>query len=343
MTALEHAVRPALLRPPCLVRFSGGVDSSFVLAVAARVALREGLPAPVPVTWRFTDAPRAEESAWQERVITAVGIQDWVTLTADDDLDLVGPVARRVLRRHGVLHPVNVHLHQPLVERAAGGSLLTGGVGDQILMGWRHPGPRTPGQALRAHAPGRLVATIRQRRGEDPFPWLEPAVSRAVYAQWRREIGAEPRGIGRRIRWHESRRDLRMTCSSLDAVARDEDVRLVSPLVDPDFLAALATEMRGTRGRTRTELLRAVSDGAVPDVVTAPRPKAHFLEVFLRGPTRRFVQAWDGSGVDRALVDTAALRELWSRWPIPGGTAGLGQQLWLAADRQATTASAEAR
>ncbi|MGC4813774.1 hypothetical protein ACLQ29_24855 [Micromonospora sp. DT228] len=31
-------------------------------------------------------------------------------------------------------------------------------------------------------------------------------------------------------------------------------------------------------------------------------------------------------------MDTEALRALWSHWPIPGGTASLVQQLWLAAN-----------
>ncbi|MGH3092626.1 MAG: hypothetical protein ACRDOG_09935, partial [Gaiellaceae bacterium] len=42
--SLEDAVRPALLRPPCAVSFSGGRDSSLVLAVAAHVARSDGLP-----------------------------------------------------------------------------------------------------------------------------------------------------------------------------------------------------------------------------------------------------------------------------------------------------------
>ncbi len=54
--ALELAVRPALERAPCLVSFSGGRDSSAVLAVATRVARRHGLPPPVPATNRFRDA-----------------------------------------------------------------------------------------------------------------------------------------------------------------------------------------------------------------------------------------------------------------------------------------------
>src|SRR5215210_5370570 len=41
--ALERAILPGLLRPPCLVGFSGGRGSSVVLALAVDVARREGL------------------------------------------------------------------------------------------------------------------------------------------------------------------------------------------------------------------------------------------------------------------------------------------------------------
>jgi asparagine synthase (glutamine-hydrolysing) len=56
--ALENAMLPALRRSPCFVSFSGGRDSSAVLAVAVEVARRHGLPEPVPATMRFVDAPR---------------------------------------------------------------------------------------------------------------------------------------------------------------------------------------------------------------------------------------------------------------------------------------------
>ena len=47
LSAVEDAVLPAVSRPPCVVTFSGGRDSSLVLAVATRVARREGLPDPI--------------------------------------------------------------------------------------------------------------------------------------------------------------------------------------------------------------------------------------------------------------------------------------------------------
>ncbi|WP_416904082.1 asparagine synthase-related protein [Micromonospora echinospora] len=147
LAALEEAVLPALRRPPCLVSFSGGLDSSLVLAVAVRVARRAGLPEPVPATWRFTGAPRADESDWQDRVVAALGCPSWQVLRADDDLDLTGPVARRMLLRHGLLHPANAHLHLPVVELASGGSVLTGAGGDQSSPAGDGAirGPRTAG------------------------------------------------------------------------------------------------------------------------------------------------------------------------------------------------------
>ena len=43
VAALEHSVLGALLRPPCVVSFSGGRDSSAALAVATRVARQQGI------------------------------------------------------------------------------------------------------------------------------------------------------------------------------------------------------------------------------------------------------------------------------------------------------------
>ncbi|HET8757872.1 MAG TPA: asparagine synthase-related protein, partial [Solirubrobacteraceae bacterium] len=133
LSALEAAVLPALRRPPCLVSFSGGRDSSAVLAVAARVARREGLADPVPVTIRALGAPAADEARWQELVVAHLGLDDWSRLTFADELDVVGPVAAGVLRRHGLLWPFNAHFHVPMLDAARGGALLTGIGGDELF------------------------------------------------------------------------------------------------------------------------------------------------------------------------------------------------------------------
>src|SRR2546421_508967 len=102
LEALGEAIRPALLRPPCLVTFSGGRDSSSVLAVATHLARREGLPLPIPATNIFPEVGSSDESVWQEQVIRALELDDWIRLEHIDELDCVGPVAARILKRHGV-------------------------------------------------------------------------------------------------------------------------------------------------------------------------------------------------------------------------------------------------
>ena len=119
--ALEAAVLPALQRPPCVVSFSGGLDSSAVLAVASSVARREGLPLPVAVTLRFPGNAEADETSWQESVVSAVPVGDWDRIEIRHELSVVGPVATEALREHGLLWPFNAYVHVPVFERARGG------------------------------------------------------------------------------------------------------------------------------------------------------------------------------------------------------------------------------
>src|SRR5271163_872523 len=119
--ALADAIRPALLRPPCLVSFSGGRDSSAVLAVACDVARREGLAAPIPATLRFGGAGQTDESSWQERVIAHLQVAEWERIELTTEVDLLGELAQRFLSRHGLHWPPNTHLTTPVCERARGG------------------------------------------------------------------------------------------------------------------------------------------------------------------------------------------------------------------------------
>src|SRR4051794_24581858 len=131
--AFEQVVLAALQTPPCVVSFSGGRDSSAVLAVAAHVARREGLPLPVPVTLRFPDDPATQEDDWQELVLRHLGIDDRVTLSFTDELDVLGPYARETLRTLGPIWPANAHIHVAIAEQARGGCVLTGFGGDDLL------------------------------------------------------------------------------------------------------------------------------------------------------------------------------------------------------------------
>jgi hypothetical protein len=316
VTELERVAVRALLRPPCLVSFSGGHDSSLVLAAAARAAWRERLPAPVPVTWRVRDAPAAEESAWQEAVVRALPVTDWIRLPAGDDLDFVGPVATDVLRRHGLLHPANAYFHAPLLAEAAGGTLLTGVGGDQVLGRLRRP--RRP-----SWWPSRAGAVL-------PFGWLRPAAARRVRHGLRREYRARPVRYKSRPAWAWSRRDLELTRLSLALLGRDTDTDVVHPLLDPEFLRAICgLRISPESVGGRAGLLGQVFGGSYPDAVLRPRPKARFTEVFWRRHTRALLAGWDGSGLDPSVVDHARLRLEWDRPQPDLGTAMLVQQVWL--------------
>src|SRR5262249_43004262 len=97
--ALAQSMVEPLSRPPCVVSFSGGRDSSLILALATDVARREGLPPPVPLTVRPRGDADAEEHEWQERVVRHLGLDDWERVAIGEELDCIGPEARKILLR----------------------------------------------------------------------------------------------------------------------------------------------------------------------------------------------------------------------------------------------------
>ncbi|MPV39173.1 asparagine synthase-related protein, partial [Georgenia subflava] len=131
---LEDVVLRSLAAPgPTFVTFSGGRDSSAVLAVATQVARREGLALPVPVTAVFPGVPESDESQWQELVLSHLRLTERIVLTIDDEQRWLGEPARTSLRRRGLLWPAAVHLDDLLFAQMAGGRLLTGEGGDAVL------------------------------------------------------------------------------------------------------------------------------------------------------------------------------------------------------------------
>ena len=116
------------------IAFSGGRDSSLVLAVTADVCRRAGLEPPVPITMCLPGSiPEADERAWQERVLDHLGIRSWRRIPVDGELDLIGPYARRHLLRDGLLFPANVHSLVPMLEAAGERCLIVGVGGDELL------------------------------------------------------------------------------------------------------------------------------------------------------------------------------------------------------------------
>ena len=185
-TALELATLPALERTPCVVAFSGGRDSSLVLAAASSAARRWGLAPPVPATLCFQSAA-SDEAKWQASVLRHLRIADWQRLRLTDELDFLGAIAQEQLTTWGLRYPANAHSMVPVLQEARGGALLTGLGGDDILGSWRWAGRSRLRPRRRA---GALSAATLTVVGTFPRP-----VRRAVLAErLRRQMSREKRG-----------------------------------------------------------------------------------------------------------------------------------------------------
>jgi asparagine synthase (glutamine-hydrolysing) len=343
--ALERAILPELERGRCLVSFSGGRDSSAVLAVATRLAERAGLAQPVPATIRFPGADRAAETAWQERVVGHLGLADWVRLDAGDELDCVGPVAAAALRRHGLLWPPNAHFHVPLLAEAAGGALLTGVGGDDVfgttrwsraaavVGGQARPRPRDALTVGLAWAPRSVRRAVLRRRIAVPFPWLRPAAERAVNDALAADASGEPLRWRARFSWRLSLRYVHVGTASLELLAADAGARITHPLADPRFADALARLPRDSRYESRDEAMRTLFPELLPPDLLVRPDKAAFGQVAWGPHSRAFAEAWDGSGLDPELVDPDALRRAWPEAERDGRLLTVLQAAWLVADR----------
>ena len=324
IAALERAVLPALERPPCLVSFSGGRDSSAILAVATRVACREGLPLPVPATNRFPGDEHAGEAAWQERVVSHLRLPDWFRNDVDDELDCVGPVATETLRRHGLLWPFNAHFHVPLLAAAAGGALLTGVGGDEALSPTRWaraadvlsrrvpPRPRDVLAVSLALAPRPLRAPVLRGRLDVSFPWLRPRSAKRVLNAWAWEGAGEPLRWAPRYSWWRSLRYVQVGQQSLGVLAADVNVRIVHPFATPAFSNALARIPPAARFGDRTAAMTMLFGDLLPPEVLGRVSKATYDEAFFNHHSRALVAGWQGEGADPDHVDAVALRRTWS-------------------------------
>jgi hypothetical protein len=340
--ALERAILPGLLRPPCLVSFSGGRDSAAVLAVATAVARREGLPVPIPATNVFPSVVDADESSWQELVVRELGLSDWLRMEHADELDLIGPYAQRVLTTHGVLWPANVHFHLPLLEAVAGGSMLTGLGGDElyvaarrqhasaVLAGAVRPRPRDVLSVGLALAPRVVRKSVIARRAGTPVPWLRPEARKRVTGLLAAEGAAEPRRLGERLAWWQRVRYLQVAARSLDVLARDTQTLLIHPLLSPQFWSAVETAAMPIGFATRSEGVRRLFGDLLPPALIERTTKANFDAIFWTKRARAFAGAWDGSGVSSSWVDTRELARHWAGSKPSLPSSSLLQAAWLA-------------
>ena len=354
---LEEIILKALRRPPCLVSFSGGRDSSALLAVCAHVARREGLPMPVAFTFRYDNAEAADEAVWQERVISHLEVPDWERIHVGDRHDMVGELAQAFLLDHGVVFPPTTYNQTLALTRVRGGTHLTGEGGDEIFGERRctilrraldDPKYLTRRQHLKyaARTLGpRQSRTAAWRRFlsdqlNDALGYLRQEAREQLCQDLATHFSSEPFDLRRSLGWHLRRKLIVMQQETLTAFADEHDVAHVDPFLDPKFAAAFAGTARPLGFATRTDAMRALFSDILPDEIMTRTSKALFNRAFITDVSRSFARSWDGSGVDEEIVDVDVLRSSWlSEWP-PAPSWGLIQAAWLHSNRSAVSPSA---
>jgi Asparagine synthase len=342
LDALRRAVVTALERPPCVVAFSGGRDSSALLALATDVARREGLTSPVAVTLRFRNAPFADESDWQELVVRHIGVEEWVRLEFDDELDLVGPWSQRVLTRHGVLWPANAYVHLPMFEQVPGGSLIDGVDGDSVFAWGYEPAVNLLRLRSRPNRPAVsnlktmvLPAAARARRLRPPasfLPWLTRSAEVEARNRIAEDSASEPVSYQRRLRWYLGSRHAQMLLWTTGLLAAETDTLVVRPFLDPHFLGAWGRHTGHFGHRGRTAAMGELFGDLLPSEIIGRQDKGMYWH-YWGAASRDLARRWNGSGVDDRYVDRQALVEAWAStdYPTPDHrTALLLQSAWLA-------------
>jgi asparagine synthase (glutamine-hydrolysing) len=341
---LERQTLEQLRQSPCFVAFSGGRDSSAVLAVATAVARRHGLPLPVPVTRVFPAHADTDETAWQTAVIRHLGLDHWVRLPLHDECDLIGPIAGDVLRRFGVVWPFAAFTSVPVFEVARGGRVLTGEGGDNVFGAHRasvirHLGAGPLRQRLRAArvlpsavAPRRMRLRYLRRvaRRRTAMPWLRATAHGAASILLAEELAEAPLSWAQSIRRESRRRSWRAGSATIQRIAGTHDVVVVHPLLDDGFLEVLGAWGHRFGPMSRTQIMQDLFGDLLPPPVLARTTKAAFNTTVVGAASRRFAEQWDGGGVDPQLVDVEQLRDAWLASRPHPSSFGLLQGAWLA-------------
>jgi asparagine synthase (glutamine-hydrolysing) len=344
LDVLKDVVRPTLETGRCVVTFSGGRDSSAVLAVAVEVAREEGLPLPIPVTQVFAGAPETDESEWQELVLRHLRITEWERLGyVEGEADLIGPAATESLRQIGLVWPPSLHTKERVWEAGGGGFLLTGEGGDEIF-GIRRVTPitgllrrqvgsrrRALGMAARALTPRpvRRRSTASEIRETTSIPWLTPMAEAAFQDLLVSDALVEP------LPWSSStisllrHRGVRKGLNNIAAAAAGFDTTVVDPLLDPGFVYALA-EFGGFLGFSgRSDATKSLFGHLLPEALITRQQKVYFNRVLFSESSKRFAASWNGGGVDTSLVVPDQLKRVWGSDMPHAASASSLQAAWL--------------
>lgn len=342
-------LREEMRRAPCAVSFSGGRDSSALLAIMLRLSRREGLPEPIAVTQRFPGDVDTEESTWQEMVVRHLRLKEWLRVDLNPvDAELLAPPMVASLKYYGLLWPPLIHLSSSWIPLPPGITVITGEGGDEIL-GPRRLTPLRQVIRLARHEPGRLkremVAVVgtgvaprslrrrlveRRMSGSGELSWLQPGARQRALSVLAADEAAEPFLWRKALRMHPSARALVIGESNRAFIATERGFRFLHPFLESSVIDAIGRAGGPLGYAGRTDAMRKIFGPLLPEAILSRTSKARYNGVAVGPATRAFVERWQGAGVDTSIVNPEALLEAWRRPLVPAGTFGLIQAAWLA-------------
>ncbi|MDQ8046073.1 MAG: asparagine synthase-related protein, partial [Solirubrobacteraceae bacterium] len=286
--AIERLLRGAFERGPVWVAFSGGRDSSALLAIAAHVARTDGFDSPIPVTMVFPEVSDTDEEGWQRLVLERLGLLEaWVRLEPGEDLDMIGPYAQRVLRRHGVLVPPNAHAGLPMLDAMGGhGTLVSGAGGDELMEG--RPQRLTSAiwsrRRVRANELTGCVVddlsgalqrrAIRRTTFLHHFHWLAPATWHRRVAEEIEERSVAPIRFDSLLRRAFTDRHFRAADHAYGLLAGDLGVDVLMPFVEREVVGAFAASWGYRFPGERARSLRPLVGDLLPEELITRESKA---------------------------------------------------------------------
>lgn len=339
--ALKTVIERAADGRSVYITFSGGRDSSGILAAATSLAHEGRIPAAVPFTYVYPGLNETDEGEWQELVVHHLGVKEWVRIeVGEGENEFLGPRATQSLQRRGLIFPATAHLWADMFDRTRGSLVLTGEGGDEVFSpkrasalvragrgGFRAGTPRR--EAVWSLAPERVRFRRASRRPLMDMPWLTDSAAREFWNDFLRDEVHEPLSLRSSLEVQCSARTRAALAQTYVAMATEYDSIVEDPFWHGEFLDSYIRHAPRYGYADRTEAMTAVFGHVLPKEILRRSSKAHFNSAYFGRSAQEFARQWDGTGVDADVVNVEELRQALLADPVPAPVGLLMQQAWL--------------